>query len=223
LDKLGLADARQIFVHDGRLLGEVALRAVYTIPVFTFHSPEANAIRSYFGPAIGLPMIKIDNRDGSPCEQGRKTLRKIIRKRVTEDVLPGDAMEHLIQRTGGVLRDIFEAIQTCAQFTTVQKSGVMDHSSIQTALDRMITTVGLQIGYPPEEKRAPKALQERLAKIAQARAAGKEVPTEPDPDLQYLLMSGALIEYNGDSWLGVHPLAVDYLRGLGYDVGRPNR
>lgn len=27
-------------------------------------------------------------------------------------------------------------------------------------------------------------------------------------------MSGALIEYNGDSWLGVHPLAIDYLKEL---------
>ena len=34
-----------------------------------------------------------------------------------------------------------------------------------------------------------------------------------------LLMSGALIEYNGDRWLGVHPLARDYLTELGLDVG----
>ncbi len=219
LDKLGLADARQIFVNDGRLLGDISLRTVYTIPVFTFHSPEASAIKSYFDHTVGLPMIKINTRHGKTCQEGRATLRAIIRKRVDSHVLPEDAMEHLIERTGGVLRDIFDAIQACAQFLPVQKTKVMDLGNIKIALDRMVATMGLQIGYPPEEKRAPKALQERLASIAKARSEGREVPTQPDPDMQYLLMSGALIEYNGDPWLGVHPLAKEYLTELGLDVG----
>jgi hypothetical protein len=219
LDKLGLADSRQIFVNDGRLLGSVSLRAIYTVPVFTFHSPDASAIRAYFDHAIGLPMIKTHTSHGEPCGEGRATLRTIIRKRVDANVLPDAAMNLLIERTGGVLRDIFDAIQSCADFTPVQKSKVMDKDSIKTALDRMVATMGLQIGYPPEERKAPKPLQERLASIAKAQSEGKEVTTEPDPDLQYLLMSGALIEYNGDRWLGVHPLARDYLTELGLDVG----
>ncbi len=219
LDKLGLADARQIFVNDGRLLGDISLRTVYTIPVFTFHSPEASAIKSYFDHTVGLPMIKVNTRHGKPCKEGRATLRDIIRKRVDATVLPEDAMEHLIERTGGVLRDIFDAIQACAQFIPVQKSKVMDLANIRIALDRMVATMGLQIGYPPEEKRAPRPLQERLAGIAKDRSLGREVPTQPDPDMQYLLMSGALIEYNGDPWLGVHPLAKEYLTELGLDVG----
>lgn len=219
LDKLGLADARQIFINDGPMLGAVTLRTIYTIPVFTFHSPEARAIKSYFDHSIGLPMIKIDTRDGKECDEGRGVLRKIIRKRVTAEVLPDDAMEILIARTGGVLRDIFDAIQLCARFLPVQKSKVMDRDHIRKALDRMVADIGLQIAYPPEERKSPKPLQERLAAIAKSRSEGRPVPTEPDPDLQYLLMSGALIEYNGDSWLGVHPLAKEYLAELGLDVG----
>ncbi len=219
LDKLGLADARQIFVNDGRLLGDIAVRAIYTVPVFTFHSPEASSIKSYFDHTIGLPMIKTYTRHGKPCEEGRSILRAIIRRRVAEGVLPNDAMELLIERTGGVLRDIFDAIQSCAQFLPVQKSKVIDRESIKAALNRMVATIGLQIGYPPEEKKSPKPLQQRLAHIAQAQAEGREVATEPDPDLQYLLMSGALIEYNGDRWLGVHPLAKDYLTELGLYAG----
>jgi hypothetical protein len=220
LDKLGLADARQIFVNDGRLLGSITLRAIYTVPVFTFHSPEAKAINSYFDQTLGLPMIKTYTRHGKHCEEGRSILREIIRRRVDSHVIPDDAVELLIERTGGVLRDIFDAIQSCAQFLPVQKSNMMDKGNIKTALDRMVATMGLQIGYPPEDKKAPKPLQLRLASIAKAQSEGKEVATEPDPDLQYLLMSGALIEYNGDRWLGVHPLAKDYLTELGLDVGK---
>ena len=38
--------------------------------------------------------------------------------------------------------------------------------------------------------------------------------------VQVLLRSCALIEYNGERWLGVHPLAWEYLQSLGYDVGK---
>jgi len=51
--------------------------------------------------------------------------------------------------------------------------------------------------------------------LAKQQKAGKRISTQPDPDLQLLLMSGALIEYNGERWLGVHPLALQYIQGLG--------
>lgn len=219
LDKLGLADARQIFVHDGRILSEVAIRAIYTIPVFTFHSADAGAIRSHFEHDFALPMIKVFDRTCQPCTEGRSVLTAIVRKRVLPSVLPDDALAVLIEKTGGVLRDIFDAIQTAAQFNTVRKTGIIDSVSIGQALDRMVNLIGLQIAYPPEEKKEPAPLQIKLAAIAKAQAAGKTTSAQPDPDIQLLLMSGALLEYNGQGWLGVHPLARQYLKALGYDVG----
>ncbi|MBN9691021.1 MAG: ATP-binding protein [Verrucomicrobia bacterium] len=219
LDKLGLADARQIFVLDGRILSEVAVRAIYTIPVFTFHSADAGAIRSHFEHDLALPMIKVCQPDGKPCAEGRDTLNHLVRERVTPSVLPEDALSLLIERTGGVLRDIFEAIQTAAQFRTVRSEGIISRAAIDLALERMVTTLGLQIAYPPEDRKDPKILQEKLAEIARAQAGGQTKRAQPDPDLQLLLMSGALLEYNGTGWLGVHPLARKYLQDLGYDVG----
>ena len=219
LDKLGLADARQIFVHDGRILSEVAFRAVYTIPVFTFHSADAGSIRSYFEHDLALPMIKVFDSIGKPCKEGREVLTRIVRERVAASVLPDDALARLIERTGGVLRDIFDAIQTAAQFNTVRKSGRIDLTAINHALDRMVTNIGLQIAYPPEDKKEPKQLQQKLADIAKAQANGHTRRAQPDPDIQLLLMSGALLEYNGTGWLGVHPLARDYLKSLDFDVG----
>ena len=219
LDKYGLADARQIFIRDGRILGEIALRTIYTIPVFTFHSPDAGAIRSYFDHDLPLPMIKTCMPDGKPCAEGRKVLRKIVRARVEASILPDDALETLIERTGGVLRDVFDAIQLASTFKEVRESRVITKRTIESALSRMVPTLGLQIAYPPEERKDPKPLQEKLAKIAKEQALGKSVIAQPDPDIQLLLMSGALIEYNGERWLGVHPLAIDYLKNLGYDVG----
>lgn len=215
LDKLGLADARQIFVNDGRILAEVTIRAIYTIPVFTFHSADAGAIRSYFEHDLPLPMIKVIESNGDHCKKGRTILRSIVRRRVAEEILSDDALDELIKRTGGVLRDLFNAIRTAAGFKSVRESGTIGREAVSEALDRMVGVLGVQIAYPPEDKKSPRPLQERLAELAKQQKAGKRISTQPDPDLQLLLMSGALIEYNGERWLGVHPLALQYIQGLG--------
>ena len=188
LDKLGLADASQIFVRDGQILSEVNLRASYTIPVFTFHSAAAGAIRSYFENDLPLPMIKVNDAAGKPGADGRAVLREIVRRRVAVAVLPDDALERLIERTGGVLRDIFDAIRTAAHFKPVRQSTRLDRTAIDQALDRMVSIIGLQIAYPPEDKREPKPRQEKLAGIAREQAAGHTISAQPDPDIQLLLM-----------------------------------
>lgn len=222
LDKLGLDDAHRIFVEDGRLLAEVGIRAIYTIPIFAFHSADAGAIRSYFDYEQRLPMIKVQSPDGTAAKEGRQVVRAIVRRRVAATVLPDPALDLLIARRGGVLRDVFEAIQTAAQFRPVRARGLLDETAIEEALRRMETTLGLQIAFPPGEKgdrRDPKPLQEKLADLARRQAKKQRIIAQPDPELQLLLMSGALLEYNGDGWLGVHPLARAYLKDLGYDVG----
>lgn len=78
----------------------------------------------------------------------------------------------------------------------------------------MVSDLGVQISYPPEEKKSPKPLQDKLAEFVKCQSEKRKISAQPDPDVQLLLMSGALIEYNGDRWLGVHPLARDYLARL---------
>ncbi len=214
LDKLGLADAHQIFVREPQLLGDIIIRAIFTIPVFTFHSPDAASIRANFGHDLALPMIKTREQDGSPCEKGKDVLRELIRKRACPAVLPDDAMETLIERCGGVLRDIFKAIQSALTFRTVKASGIIGNDEINLALDRMVTEMGLQISYPLEEGKSPLALQQKLAGISRKQESGLAELAQPDRDLQILLRSGARIEHNGIGWLGVHPLARDYLKAL---------
>jgi hypothetical protein len=221
LDKLGLDDARKIFIEDGRLLSEVGIRAIYTIPIFAFHSADAGAIRSFFEHEQRFPMIKVVTPEGEVANQGREIVSDIVRRRVGPGILPDDALDVLIERTGGVLRDVFEAIQTTAQFRKVRECGILDRDSVEEALRRMETSIGLQIAYPPDDRgvsKDPKPLQEKLAELARKQAAGKRIITQPDPELQLLLMSGALLEYNGDGWLGVHPLARAYLKDLEYVV-----
>ncbi len=55
----------------------------------------------------------------------------------------------------------------------------------------------------------------RLEEYGKKQLEGKKNPPKADPINQLLLKSCALVEYNGQGWLGVHPLVIDNLRELG--------
>ena len=48
LDKLSIADARSIFIENANLLTGIQANIIYTIPIFTFHSPDASAMKAAF-------------------------------------------------------------------------------------------------------------------------------------------------------------------------------
>jgi hypothetical protein len=214
LDKLGLDDAHSIFVKDGPLLSSINLRTICTLPVFTYYSAEASVIQTCFPQRLSVPMIKVDEPDGSPCVEGRDVLGKIVRARVSASLLPDDALKSLLEGSGGVLRDIFTAIILASTFTTVRASKVIDKSAIESALSRMVSDIGLRICYPHESDKDPQPLIELLGRIAAQQQAKLPVPVRTNPDIQILLKSGALLEYNSERWLGVHPLALRYLKKL---------
>jgi hypothetical protein len=219
LDKIGLTDAHDIFVRNA-LLAKPAANLIYTIPLFTLYSSEADIIRAQFDEMLPFPMLKVIDLQGAKAP-GYDIVGLIVRKRVDPSVLDDSALDLLIRGTGGVLRNVFEALQVVGGFRNL-KDGKIRREDIRAALDRMSTEIGVQIGHPLDEKgqrKDPQDLYDKLAEIARDQAAKKLVPPRNDPLHEILLKSGALIQYNGQQWLGVHPLARKYLTDLGLEVG----
>ena len=96
----------------------------------------------------------------------------------------------------------------------MRASKVIERSAIESALGRMVSDIGLRICYPHEQEKEPQPLLEQLASIAAEQKRNLHVPVRANPDIQILLKSGALLEYNSERWLGVHPLALKYLDKL---------
>lgn len=220
LDKLMLADAHEVFVRNGKLLGDLNTNAIFTIPIFTFYSPDADAIRAYFDEDVHFQMVKVVDLEGQ-LAKGYEVLKQIVRKRVAPEALDDIALDLLIRRTGGVLRHVFDTLQTASAFSNL-RHGRISRDDIRFALNKVRDNLGVQIGWPRDKDgngRDPKDLYQRLAEIAVAQSEKKRVPPQNDPFVQVLLQSGALIEYNGERWLGVHPLAREFLTALGQEVG----
>jgi hypothetical protein len=220
MDKLDLKQAREIYVNNANLLTGLDVRIIYTIPIYLFHSPDANAFRSRFSTPIPLPMIKVTEPkpDGKTKRtEGFKTVRKIVFERIDSKLIQGPALDMLIERTGGVLRHVFEVLQRVATMADVTQPIREKHveyglGQVRKELWQMIA---LPIDSVPGAPESVEVLYERLCECAAKQWAGEKPMCNSDAINQILLKSCALVEYNGEGWLGVHPLVIENLVKLG--------
>jgi hypothetical protein len=220
LDKLSIADARSVFIENSNLLTGIQANIIYTIPIFTFYSPDASAMKAAFDHDFSLPMIKVLNPDGSRAN-GFEIVKEIVHKRVAKPAIKEDALNLLIEKTAGVLRHVFEVLQTASNMTSLREPPIQ-RKHIEYALGRLKADMGTQIALPTDQKfegaESVKQLYEKLVFCAKRQCNGKACPPTGEAVVQVLLQSCALVEYNGARWLGVHPLVVEFLKDLGYDI-----
>ena len=211
LDKLDIATARQVFIDHTNILTGLNANIIYTIPIFTFHSPDARILHTQFQQPVSLPMIKVTSPDGTRAA-GFEITREIITRRLGPQALSDAAMDLLIEKTGGVLQHAFEVIIAATLMRNATVPLQADH--IRYSLNRKKADLRTEITLPYEpvpglERR--EQLYERLRQCRDRQRAGK--PESPSGQVidQVLLKSCALVEYNGERWLGVHPLVAEIL------------
>jgi hypothetical protein len=220
LDKLGIADARRVFIENNNLLTGLRANIIYTIPIFTFYSPDADAMNAAFDAEYSLPMIKVSNPDGSRATKGFEVVKEIVHRRVAKTAIEEAALDLLITKTGGVLRHVFEVLQTASSMTTLREPPIQKQH-IEYALGRLKTNLGLQIALPHQKIDGVdnvEQLFDKLVEYARLRTDPKKCSPTSEPIVQVLLQSCALVEYNGTRWLGVHPLVLELLKDLGKEV-----
>lgn len=214
LDKLDIASARRVFIENVNLLTGIVADIIYTIPIFTFHSPDADILRNHFHP-FGLAMIKVSGWDGTRAP-GFELVRAIIHSRISPAAIAPDALDLLIEKTGGVLQHAFEVLRNAALLENVALP--LRKDNIAAALQFKRGEFWSEITLPSAKPEGVKSLDElydRLAEYAARQLKGEKNPPKVDAINQILLRSSALIEYNGERWYGVHPLVIDNLRELG--------
>lgn len=216
IDKLDLKQAHEMFVRNTNLLTTLDADIIYTIPIYLIHSPDLGAFKPHFDDVIGLPMIKISNPHRAHKE-GRAIIETIINARVEKDLIQKDAMKLLIEKTGGVLRHVFEVLNTVSTMANI--TAPVSKNAIRYGLDQLRKTCWQQIALPVDNRTGIQSVDElyaRLQEYAAKQQQGIKPLPKPDPINQLLLKTCALIEYNGDGWFGVHPLVVENLKRLGH-------
>ncbi len=216
LDKLDLKQAREIYVENIHLLTGIQANIIYSISVFLFHSPDASAFKPCFDKIVSLPTIKIAEPNGERV-LGFNVVKEIILKRVDEEIIESEALDLLIEKTGGVLRHVFQVLATVADMSSAEIPLNTEH--IQYGLSQLKKDFWNQVTLPydpiPNGPKTVDELYDRLAEYARNQLKDQKTKPKSDSINQLLLKSCALVEYNGDGWLGVHPLVIENLEDLG--------
>jgi hypothetical protein len=163
-------------------------------------------------------MLKVTQFDRSRCEEGCKTIREIIDRRVAPRLIQPDAANLLIAKSGGVLRDVFEVLLVAsgaAESLAAQKqqTEAITPENIRYGLNRRKNEYARAIStldLPKDWHLTTKDLYDKLRELKDGPC--RVLPSEPAT--MVLLKARAIMEYNGEAWFALHPLVAELLESV---------
>lgn len=195
LDKMyNLEQVRNLFLHGANALVEPRCRILYTVPITLYHTNDFQQVRLSYHRNFSLPNIKVWERDGHACEEGRETLRKIVLQRMDEKLITAEALEKLVEYSGGLLKELVSLTRNSVLRARALRG---DNGPVQPE----------DVEYAARQVRnAYRALltEEGYQELHRILQGGR---FENTPLAQNLLHNLSLLEYNGEGiWWAVHPI-----------------
>ena len=199
LDKIELEIAIEIFKDDN--LGKICTYIVFTFPISLSYDAKFRAITQYATSHI-FPMIDVKTKEGKRNEKGYETIKKIIEKRAELELFEEEALDLIIEKTGGSLRDVFRCIMEAAKYANRGEKDKIGLEEVNMALD--------DEKYNYLSRRISMKDYPALNEIHRTK---NEI--ENHNDMLRFLEAHVVLEYNGKRWQDLHPLIYDFMNENG--------
>ena len=201
LDKLDQKEAWEVFLHHSQKLAGVSFPVIYTFPIALAYAPEFHSLEGVFT-AKFFPMIRLKKQDGSDDPAGLSTIREIVEKRADPELFDQKALDDLIRRTGGSLRDLFNAINACSRRALRRRSERIEQEDADRALEQLKSSL-------------TKRIEQKYYPFLEMIRGGQHTDIPDQKKLLEMLQAGVVLEYdNHGDWRDVHPLVAEYLEDL---------
>ena len=209
LDKLADIDAEQetkdksweLFFARPSALASFSFPIIFTFPIALSYEPRFGALKGYFHEKF-FPMIKVTSIENKEFTDGRNAIKAIIEKRADENLFDKNVEDYMIEKTGGALRDLFDAIRQSATYASRRKADSISMDDAVLALEEIQSEI---------TRRIEKKDYDFLKDIYNGNRRG----ISDRKALLGMLLAGVVLEYNGKRWCNLHPLVADYLVDLG--------
>jgi len=200
--------ARYVFAENEEWLDGPTCNVLYTAPIMLYYSPIFGHVRANFDPRP-FPNVKVHDphqlgRPGAPDEEGYQVMRAVVHKRLRqplgldpEQVIVPQALDHLIEMSGGVMRDLVRLMRKATVKAELAGQRQIDlEIAHQTVLSmRRDLKASLNVIYRRE-----------LAEVLKTHeVTGSEKCDE-------LLLANYVLSYvNDDIWFDVHSVILSLL------------
>lgn len=197
-----------LFVDRGEQLGNLNCHVVYTIPLVLSFSNEREALKNRLGggkPPKVLPMVPVQLKDGSTCQEGMVLLRQMVLARAFPEVASEqrldlmlevfdtpETLDRLCSISGGHVRNLLGLLYNCLQAEDPPLSRECLEDAIQESRD------GLVLAITDDE-------WDLLRQVVQRQSVSGEA------DYEILLRSLFVFEYQSKQgrWFGINPLLAE--------------
>ncbi|MGF1493174.1 MAG: ATP-binding protein [Microcoleaceae cyanobacterium] len=202
----GRTTSEYLFVDRGEQLNQLKCHVVYTIPLVLKFSGELGRLTNRFGqdPYL-LPMVRIQERDGRPCEAGVDRLRQMILIRAFPDSEPEkrlklatvifdqmETLDRLCMISGGHVRNLLVLLHSCLRQDEPPFSRTLIEEVINQRRNDLVNAIS-----PQEWKLLYQVLQNKAV--------------QGEDSYQDLIKSLFVFEYRDDngSWFDVNPILLE--------------
>ena len=185
-DKMRGEDTQQFFVQDAEQLLAIQTLAIYTAPL---HLKYDGRLGGKLDADMVLPMIKLQERDGSRCAAGWAALHELLLRRADRSLFTSDTeVTRLVEYSGGHPRELLRLLKLCCE--------VADDKIDAAVVQRAIAQLASDYRYflKPADYTLLKAIDTNPAHGGN------------DEQAQELLHRLALLQYNDGLWRRSHPV-----------------
>lgn len=192
-EKTGRTTHDALYLEHAEQLKALDAHVVYTVPISMFYSIKATQLSGAFPNYEILPMIKVQEEDGSVCEEGIELLTQVAEKRIDLKSLFGeDVVDFLAGKSGGMLRDFIRLLGYAIELAQAGgKKAPVSQAVAEKAFRRLVNEYGRMV---PDEH------LDLLARVAISKHVKNDTPH------QAMLYNLSVLEYlNGERWCDVHP------------------
>ena len=194
LDKVDLESAQSIFRDRAATITAPHATTIFTFPNALRFSDDFDTIRRNFAGCEVFPNIALRHRDGSPDPVGPLALRRLVLARLEENLIALDALDLLVQASGGQLTSLVALVQ----------NGAVNALARRQPPERL-TSSDAELAVALSRRSLTGPLSRRDYAALRARHRDRLLTNEPEE--RRLLYNSTLLEYgNGEPWCDVHPL-----------------
>ncbi len=192
LEKIDIIKALTLFYEHGTQLTQPICKILYTFPISLKSSEKFMQIKINFSDVIIHPNIKINEKDGGPYTKGRGFMREIVSKRVPVNLFEPDALDYIIDMSGGVVREFIRIIRDSAvRAIAKEKKSISKNIAVDVVN-------GLKNLYQAQ-------LSSSDYEVLSTVCCNKDI--KRDEQLVGLLHNLSVLEYkNAESWCDLNPI-----------------
>lgn len=203
LDKADESSIKEIFTKYFAQLSSINVKMIFNIPISLEYSLDFKKIKDSANANFMLNTINVFDDYDCPNDSNVQFFKKFVYKRAEEHFFDNEALEYMICKSGGILRDLF------AILVDASLNAMIEHPEVEQILHEDAKNACIKLRNEYVKSIETKIQYDRLLDIYHKNNSFE------DGILLRLLQANLVIEYGESKEYLVHPLVVDYMKYKG--------